>query len=251
MDEKRAISVILPCYNASKYLDECITAILSQTYSNFELLIYNDASTDESSSIIEKWQSKDARIKTFSAHVNKGVVFARNFLISKARYKILAFCDSDDIWSKNKLEKQILYLRMGYDVVATSALLIDQHGHRVGHRLISGMQNYHTLQKYNPIIMSSAIIDLEKVRSIKFSDIRHEDYDLWLRVARQGHTYYVLDEFLIQLRRTTSSLSGNKIQSLIWHYRVLRANKFTVLKSIILTLHRIHENITRFWRKDD
>ena len=92
------VSLITPCYNSEKYLDECITSVISQTYQNWEMLIVDDNSSDNSSTIINSYSKNDDRIKPIFLKDNLGPASARNIAISKSKGKYLAFLDSDDIW---------------------------------------------------------------------------------------------------------------------------------------------------------
>ncbi|HCY26764.1 MAG TPA: hypothetical protein DHV00_00145, partial [Alteromonas macleodii] len=98
----KKVSVIMPAYNSSSFIEESISSILDQTFENLELIIIDDGSTDETLSIAKKWAETDNRIVVLSQK-NKGVSAARNTAISKATGEILAFCDSDDVWYPNKL----------------------------------------------------------------------------------------------------------------------------------------------------
>ncbi len=101
------VTVIMPAYNSENTIDEAIESVLRQSFKNFELIIVNDYSTDQTLNLIEKWASKDKRIKYYNNIKNSGVSYSRNFAISKALGEWIAFLDSDDIWKSNKLEKQI------------------------------------------------------------------------------------------------------------------------------------------------
>ena len=106
--EKELVSVIMPSYNASKYIGESIDSILNQTYSNLELLITDDHSTDEGTlRLLQEYERKDARVRIFLLPKNNGAGFARNHSIRQARGRYIAFCDSDDRWFPEKLQKQI------------------------------------------------------------------------------------------------------------------------------------------------
>ena len=101
------VSIITPSYNSAAYIAEMIESILAQTYTNWELLITDDCSTDDSVKIIESYATKDSRIKLFRLASNSGAGIARNKSIEEARGRYIAFCDSDDLWKPQKLEKQV------------------------------------------------------------------------------------------------------------------------------------------------
>lgn len=105
------VSIIMPAYNAEKYIEEAIQSVLKQTYTNWELIIVNDCSTDKTEQIIKKYQEQDQRIRLCSLIKNKGVANARNTAIKNAVGRYLAFLDSDDMWLPEKLEKQINFMK--------------------------------------------------------------------------------------------------------------------------------------------
>ena len=105
------VSVIMPAYNSEKYIGEAIDSVLSQSYKNWELIIVNDASSDNTESIIKEYAGKNSKIVLISLSENKGVSNARNIAVQNARGRFVAFLDSDDIWTYDKLTKQISYMK--------------------------------------------------------------------------------------------------------------------------------------------
>ena len=119
------VSIITPCYNSEKYLDECIKSVISQSYQNWELLIVDDNSSDNSSTIINSYSKNDDRIKPIFLKDNLGPASARNMAISKSKGKYLAFLDSDDIWLPEKLKVQINFMKKNnYSFVFSSYIVI-------------------------------------------------------------------------------------------------------------------------------
>ena len=104
------VSIIVPCYNSSKFICECIDSVLDQSYSNWEMLIVDDCSTDNSRDLILKYSKNNKKIKTFFLEQNVGPAEARNIAISNSKGKYIAFLDSDDVWRNNKLERQIHFM---------------------------------------------------------------------------------------------------------------------------------------------
>ena len=109
--EKNKVSIIIPVYNAEKFIGETIESVISQTYTNWEILILNDMSTDRSYEIIQEYAQKDGRIKVINSEKNIGVVEGRNRLINEADGEYIAFLDADDYWKEDKLEKQIEFMK--------------------------------------------------------------------------------------------------------------------------------------------
>ena len=106
------VSIIMPAYNAEKYIEEAIESVLKQTYRNWELIIVNDCSIDATEQIVKKYQEKDERIKFHSLTENHGVANARNTALQNAVGRYIAFLDSDDMWLPEKLEKQIGFMKI-------------------------------------------------------------------------------------------------------------------------------------------
>ena len=128
------VSIITPSYNCAKYIEETIQSIQAQTYTNWELLITDDCSTDESVDIIRNYSATDSRIKLFILKENSGAGVARNNSIKEARGRFIAFCDSDDRWYPNKLECQLAFIKEnGCALSYASYDVCDELGHKTGH----------------------------------------------------------------------------------------------------------------------
>ena len=126
--DNELVSIITPSYNSSQFIKECVSSVLRQTYRNWELIIVDDCSRDNSRNIIRDLAKKDTRINTVFLQKNVGAAEARNIAIRKARGKYIAFLDSDDIWLENKLKKQIKFMRdAGIAFSFTSYNTINEH----------------------------------------------------------------------------------------------------------------------------
>ena len=113
------VSIITPTYNSEKFISETINSVLNQTYTNWELLITDDCSTDKTVEIVESYVKKDCRIKFFSLKKNSGAAIARNNSIKNSKGRYISFLDSDDLWLKNKLELQINFMKKGISFLVT------------------------------------------------------------------------------------------------------------------------------------
>ena len=110
MIEQNLVSIILPFYNSQKFLEEAIKSIINQTYKNWELLLINDGSSDDSLKIAKKYL-RDKRLKLISYDKNKGPAYSRNLGIKEAQGEYICFLDSDDLWEKKKLKTQIIFMK--------------------------------------------------------------------------------------------------------------------------------------------
>lgn len=209
------VSIIMPCYNASKYLKFSIDSVINQTYKNWELIIVDDCSTDNSTNIVGNY--KDNRIKLIRLDKNNGnPAIPRNIGIEKSTGQFIAFLDSDDIWFPEKLEKQIAFMiDKKIAINATSYMLIDEDGSNLN-RIIRTPQRLtkKSYMKNTRIGFSSSVIDKKLVMSLHFEPMPiAEDYLFWVNTLGQGFDLFGLDEVLMKYRVQKKSISSNKIKS--------------------------------------
>lgn len=219
------VSIILPAYNCEKYVSETINSVLEQTYQNFELIIINDGSTDGTVKKVKEFLKKDSRIRFFNNEKNLGVSLTRNKGISLANGEWIAFIDSDDLWEKDKLAKQIAFAKeTGAQFTFTGSSFIDENGEFYeGILQVPQTVSYRELLKQNIISCSSVLIKKNIMAQFKMEkDEAHEDYGSWLRILKTGILAYGLNEPLLVYRISKKSKSSNKIKSLIMAYRTYR-----------------------------
>ena len=242
------VSIIMPVYNAESTISTSIISILNQSYSNLELIIVNDYSTDKTVHKIKEFN--DPRIKLYENRENMGVAYSRNKGIRKSNGRFIAFCDSDDYWDIEKLTKQIPFLR-NYSVVCSNYSLVNQSGMII--KEIKGPSEilFSDLLWCNYIPNSSAIYDTTKVNSrILQKKIGHEDYLMWLKVLHPNKKAYRLQESLMFYKTNNKSLSGNKLRSLKWTWIILRKElKLSLLSVIIYISGNIIINIKKHYLK--
>jgi hypothetical protein len=210
---KPLVTVLMPVYNAEKFLAEAIESILAQTYRNFEFLIINDGSTDSSLSIIEKYSKQDKRIRVVS-RANKGLVRTLNEGLKLAKTAYLARMDADDVALKQRLEKQIKYLEANPDCVVVGASFesIREDGSSLGRHycFINDATIRHALPLEGCIPHPTAMYRLQTVLGIGGYDNNYfpaEDYDLWRRLAYAGRLQN-LETPLLKYRLSGASISG-------------------------------------------
>lgn len=222
------ISVIMPAYNAEKTISCAVESVLAQSYRNWELIIIDDCSDDSTGSIASQYAEKDTRIRIIHNDVNSGVSKTRHKGVMSASGKWLAFLDSDDMWAKDKLEKQMnLYFEKGCRLIFTGSGFIDAYGRAKEYILhVPAEISYKELLKQNVISNSSVLIDKQLFLKHEMpGDNIHEDFACWLNVLRSGEIACGIDEPLLIYRVCGSSRSGNKLKSAImnWHtYRAVR-----------------------------
>lgn len=222
--EEELCSVIMPAYNCEKYIAEAIESVLNQNYTNWELIIINDCSTDNTEQIIKSYQQKDRRIKLINLTQNRGVANARNIGIRNAEGKYIAFLDADDIWQKEKLYKQIQLLEsINADITYTAYMMIDDTGKKIKERRIKETQYLKDLLKENSIIFSSVVCKKGSIANKKFkSEWYHEDYVFLLDLAKASKKFRGLNENLMQYRVHQSGRSFNKQIAAKYRWKIYR-----------------------------
>jgi glycosyltransferase involved in cell wall biosynthesis len=234
-DNLDLVSVIMPCYNASNTILHSIESVLNQSYKRLELIIIDDFSTDNSLSIILKFQKTDKRVKLIKNNTNKGVSYSRNRGIDNALGKYIAFIDSDDYWDLDKINIQINYmLDNDWDITFTSYYRIDLSGTILSTvNLKNKIISYSDLLKGNVIAMSSSIVKKEKIQNIRFENIGHEDYLFWLSILKNGTLAYPIKSFLTYYTVHNNSLSSNKFKAISYTWCIYRNNlNYSLLKSL-------------------
>ena len=232
------VSIIMPSYNTGKFIKETINSVLNQTYNNWELIIVDDCSTDDTEEIVNA--IKDNRIKFLKNSTNSGAAISRNKAIKEAKGKWIAFLDSDDLWKKEKLEKQIRFMEENhYDFSYTNYTEIDEEGNEKGIK-ITGPKKITKTGMYNycwPGCLT-VMYNAEKIGLIQIEDIRkNNDYAMWLKVCQKADCY-LLDEVLAQYRKgRVGSVSTHSIRTMIgWHYMLYHeAEKMGKLESLFNT----------------
>ena len=207
------ISIITPVYNSEKYIAETIESVLAQTYSDWEMIIVDDCSTDNSKEIIRKFTENENRIRLIEFEENAGTGKARDVALKNAKGRFVAFLDSDDMWMPEKLEKQFLFMtENNYPISFTSYKMIDENGSDLK-RIIQVVQsvNLHQYLKNTIIGYSSSMIDLKQTGSFQIADIRiRVDTQVWISLLKKGFVAYGLDEVLMIYRVHKNSISSNK-----------------------------------------
>lgn len=238
MDKK--ISVIIPVHNAGKYIEETIYSVVNQTYQNYELLLVNDGSTDDSVSVINRIIEKENNGKIILLHnSNSGsAARARNAGIDFASGELISFLDADDIWDSKKLEKTKAFMEEKNSAfVFTGYEFADNSGKGLGKIVrVPDSINYKQALSRTVIFTSTVMFDMSKLskEEIKMPEIKSEDTATWWRILRNGIIANGLDESLVMYRRGENTLSSNKIEAIkrIWNlYR--KSEKLSLVKSAV------------------
>lgn len=223
--EKGLVSIITPTYNCATFIGETIESVQAQTYQNWEMIIVDDCSTDNTREIVERYTEKDNRIKYFCLQNNSGAAIARTKSMELANGEYMAFLDSDDIWMKDKLEKQISFMRK-YDIAfsCTSYEQIDEKGKSLN-KVISTVPKagYNRVLLDCPVGNSTVMYNVEKMGKFKVPDIRKRNDDaLWLQMLKKEKYIYGMKSVLMKYRIRHNSISSNKFKVIKYHWILYR-----------------------------
>lgn len=205
------ISILIATYNGEKYIKKSIDSILNQTFTNFELLIGFNGTTDSSKSIVSKYN--DSRIRIFDYGEDKGKAKTLNKLLNEAKFSIICLQDDDDIWTPNKLERQLGFIN-DFDIVGTMIRYIDELDNRHGCPNLSSAHDeivFLSQNGINQVANTSAMFkksDAEEIGGWNENLDGIEDYDFWLKMMRSGKKFINLDEELV-LHRVHSRSNFN------------------------------------------
>lgn len=235
------VSIITPTWNCGRFIAETIESVLAQTYPNWEMLIVDDCSTDNTRDIVASFN--DPRIKYHCLESNSGAAVARNTALRMAKGRWIAFLDSDDLWKPDKLERQISFMqKSNYAFSYHPYSEIDEEGKYLnksitGPKFISRMG----MISYCWPGCLTVMYDVEKVGVIQIPDIKkNNDYAMWLMISHKV-SCYLLNENLAFYRKRRGSISNHGYSSLIkWHYRLFRiVEKKNSITSTILTANNL------------
>ena len=211
------VSVITASYNAERFIGETIESVLNQLYIDLELIIVDDCSTDNTEKVICKYMEKDKRIKFYKLEKNYGAAVARNIGIQKSSGRFISFIDSDDLWDRDKLYKQINFMKdNNYGFSFTSYRLMKEDGELTGKEVIvPEYVTYNDLLKNTVIGCLTVVIDRTIIGNFSMPLVRAgQDTATWLSILKKGHIAYGVKEVLASYRFVSGSISSNKIKAL-------------------------------------
>lgn len=220
------VSVIMPAYNAERYIEAAIRSVLCQTFTDWELVVVDDCATDGTAEIIDRLAQEDERIVFLRNEQNRGVSYTRNYAISQARGEWIAFLDSDDLWREDKLEKQLALTRRYPDGVLfyTASGFITFDDNPLDYVMpVPEKFTYRQLLHRNLLSCSSVMVRRDVMAQVKMArDDMHEDYTAWLTILRQYPCAYGVNEPLLIYRFSPNSKSSNRLKSAKMLYRSYR-----------------------------
>ena len=223
------VSIITPSYNTARFLRETIESVLSQTYANWEMLIVDDCSTDDTDAVVASFA--DERIRFFKNERNCGAACSRNFALREARGRWIAFLDSDDLWLPDKLEKQIRFMEEnGYAFSYTNYVEMDEDGNRLptmwtGPRKIGRSR----MKLFNFMGCLTVMYDRDVIGLLQIADLKkRNDYALWIRASEKAAAYLLPETLAVYRVRSGGSIT-NRSQSPLrlvkYHYALWRTGE--------------------------
>lgn len=230
------VSIITPTYNCGEFIAETIESVIDQSYQNWEMIIVDDCSKDNTKEIVETYIQKDRRIKYYLLNRNSGAAEARNKAMELAKGKYMAFLDSDDLWTIDKLNKQINFMKTNnYNFTCTTYEQINEKGGQLGRIIKTKVKtDYNGVLLTCPIGNSTVIYDVEKLGKFVVPNIRKRNDDaLWLKILKKEKYIYGMKDVLMQYRVRSNSISSNKLSLVKYHWQLYREiEHLSVIRSV-------------------
>ena len=236
------VSVIMPTHNDVRFLTRAIDSVISQSFKDWELLVVDDGSTDDTPTVIAEYAKRDKRIRPFRIDVASGSpTKPRNIGIENATGRYIAFLDSDDLWLPTKLEHQMDVFQEKSDsiMVFSNYKKISEDGEQHKYPIIApSVLSYNDLLKGNAMGCLTITYDTEKMGKQYFPHCGHEDYALWLSMLKQGGYAYNTNTVEALYRLKNSSVSSNKLRTIGWQWHIYRViEKLSTAKSLYYFIH--------------
>lgn len=245
------VSVVMPLYNAEKFVKKAIDSVLNQTYKNFELIIVDDCSSDGSLEIVKKLANNNEEIKIISNKENSGVSKTRNKGILEANGEYIALLDSDDIWTEEKLEKQVaLLLNNEAQIVYCSYGFINENDQPIKKPfIVPEKTNFHKMLTKSVISCSTALIKTDLLKNNLFDEkYYHEDYVLWMTLLSDGAKAIGSKEVLAHYRQVSNSRSSDKKNSALHRWKIYReVLNLSLIKSTMCFIGYIFFGMVKYY----
>ena len=221
--ENELVSIIMPTYNCAKFIGKTIESVLNQTYSNWELIIVDDCSKDNTEEVVKAFN--DSRIKYNKLENNSGAAIARTEAMKIASGTYMAFLDSDDLWKKDKLEKQLKFMKENnYNFTCTAYEQINEAGEKLNKIIKTKTRaDYNRILLDCPVGNSTVMYNVEKLGKFEVPNIRKRNDDcLWLQILKKEKYIYGMTEVLMEYRIRSNSISSNKFSLIKYHWQLYR-----------------------------
>ena len=246
MQNHGLVSIITPTWNCARFICETIRSVQAQTYQNWEMIISDDCSTDNTREVIEPYLKEDSRIKYICNPKNSGAAITRNNALKVAQGRWIAFLDSDDLWLPEKLEKQVAFMvENNYAFSYHEYTEMTEEGKDMG-VYVSGIRK---VSKFNMYACCwpgclAVMYDREAIGLIQINDVKkNNDTAMWLKVVQKAPCY-LLKENLARYRRRANSITPKPLWQRIWaHYPLFRiAEEMNPVAAAFWTLMNVFGN---------
>lgn len=221
------VTIITPCYNSADFVKLTINSVLEQTYTNWELIVIDDKSKDDTCKVIEAYTREHSNIRLIKLEQNGGVANARNVGLEDAKGKYIAFLDSDDIWLKEKLAKQVAYMEeQALPMTFCAYNRINEAGAVISKKIeVPHSVSYRQLLSHNVIIFSTSLTLKTVIGTTRFKKAGHEDWIFWLDLFKKPFNGYGINEPLVLYRIRQGSVSSNKLKVIGFTWKILRESE--------------------------
>jgi teichuronic acid biosynthesis glycosyltransferase TuaG len=228
MSEDVKVSIVTPAYNAMNTIEETIQSVINQSFSNWEMIVVNDASIDDTKTLVEQFAQQDDRIKLINLKTNKGVSNARNVALKHTTGTYIAFLDADDIWKPTKLKKQLTFMLennisfsfTGYDIV-------DYNLNHIKQVTVPKVVTDKTLMRNTIVGCLTVMLKKDHFSNIKFPNLDYsEDIYTWIELLKTGTKAYGINESLAtyRLQPKTKKQKSNLIKKWTFYRVSLKQN---------------------------
>lgn len=218
------VSIITPAFRSAAVIGETIESVIAQTYTNWEMLVAEDCSDDNTRDVIRQWEKIDHRVRLVALDRNGGPATARNAALERSKGRWIAFLDSDDIWLPQKLQRTIEHAIDNQAAITfTGFRRISADGSALGNYVgVPRSLSYRQLLGNTAIATSTVMLDRNVVSDVRMTKTYYDDFHCWLQILKRGHLAFGLDEDLMRYRVLGQSVSRNKRRSAAHVWRAYR-----------------------------
>lgn len=245
---KDLVSILMPSYNTANFIGESVQSVLAQSYENWELIIVDDCSNDNSDQVIQRLVSKDSRIKYHRLEKNSGAAVARNFALSKSQGRFIAFLDSDDLWVPDKLSIQLkMMIENDWKFTFSKYQKITEEGQLSTEMGVPDKVNYSQLLKTCVIGCLTVVYDANYFGKVEMPLIRKsQDFGLWLKLLKRVNYAYGISNNLGFYRLREASATANKKKAAIFTWKLYReVEQLSLLRSAWNFMHYAVRGVLR------
>lgn len=246
------VSVIMPAYNAEKFIEEAISSVLAQSVSNWELIVIDDGSQDGTQQIVADFTRKDPRVRLMVNEENMGVAKSRNRGLDVCCGEYVALLDSDDYWQPNMLEKMIACAQSTQaDIIYCSYAIVDENRKKICNDFIVPEETSFERSMVRSVITCSTVLLTKKIaKAHRFpTDIYHEDIALWFQLLRDGVVARGVKDVLAEYRQRENSKTANKLTSACRRWVIYRKYlKLPILQCVVLLTKYAYYGVIKFKR---